>query len=404
MRVRLTAPADRPADRAGGQLRLRRVDVGRPRGRHGSRPASRRRCCTTSRFDVPAGPDRRAGRPDRLRQVHASPRSPVRLVDPAAGAVAARRRRRCASWPAAALAEHGRAGAAGRRSSSTTRSAATSTLDRPTCDDERGLGGAAAGPGRRLRRPRCPTGWTPWSASAAPRCPAGSGSGSPWPGRWPAGPGCSCSTTPPARSTRGSRRRSWPGCASGASSARSILVVAYRRATIALADEVVYLEHGRVVARGTPRRAAGHRARATPTWSPRTSEAEAERRARSTPERRGRPTRRRRGALDRHRSGTSRPPRAADAALVERGPADGGAGRRSGAGWRSRRSCGSGWPARCALPLVAMAGRVGRAGRRAAGHRPRAARAPAARTSAWSSIIVGGHRGRARGHHRSAAT
>jgi len=30
----------------------------------------------------------------------------------------------------------------------------------------------------------------------------------------------------------------------------SILVVAYRRATIALADEVVYLERGRVVARG----------------------------------------------------------------------------------------------------------------------------------------------------------
>ncbi|NES12222.1 ABC transporter ATP-binding protein [Micromonospora sp. PPF5-17] len=31
----------------------------------------------------------------------------------------------------------------------------------------------------------------------------------------------------------------------------SILVVAYRRATIALADEVIYVEHGRVVARGT---------------------------------------------------------------------------------------------------------------------------------------------------------
>jgi len=30
----------------------------------------------------------------------------------------------------------------------------------------------------------------------------------------------------------------------------SILVVAYRRATIALADEVVYLERGRVIARG----------------------------------------------------------------------------------------------------------------------------------------------------------
>lgn len=33
----------------------------------------------------------------------------------------------------------------------------------------------------------------------------------------------------------------------------SVLVVAYRRATIALADEVVYLEHGRVVARGSHR-------------------------------------------------------------------------------------------------------------------------------------------------------
>jgi ABC-type multidrug transport system fused ATPase/permease subunit len=33
----------------------------------------------------------------------------------------------------------------------------------------------------------------------------------------------------------------------------SVLVVAYRRATVALADEVVYLEHGRVVARGTHR-------------------------------------------------------------------------------------------------------------------------------------------------------
>ncbi len=31
----------------------------------------------------------------------------------------------------------------------------------------------------------------------------------------------------------------------------TVLVVAYRRATIALADEVVYLEHGRVLARGS---------------------------------------------------------------------------------------------------------------------------------------------------------
>ncbi|PWU50283.1 ABC transporter permease, partial [Micromonospora globispora] len=33
--------------------------------------------------------------------------------------------------------------------------------------------------------------------------------------------------------------------------AASILVVAYRRATIALADEVIYVEQGRVIARGT---------------------------------------------------------------------------------------------------------------------------------------------------------
>ncbi|MFD0905903.1 ABC transporter ATP-binding protein [Actinomadura sediminis] len=37
----------------------------------------------------------------------------------------------------------------------------------------------------------------------------------------------------------------------GAGSGSSVVVVAYRKATIALADEVVYLDHGRVTARGT---------------------------------------------------------------------------------------------------------------------------------------------------------
>ncbi|MBF9133557.1 ABC transporter ATP-binding protein [Plantactinospora sp. S1510] len=51
--------------------------------------------------------------------------------------------------------------------------------------------------------------------------------------------------------------RSTPSDATGTAGAgelppgASILVVAYRRATIALADEVVYVEHGRVVGRGT---------------------------------------------------------------------------------------------------------------------------------------------------------
>ena len=41
------------------------------------------------------------------------------------------------------------------------------------------------------------------------------------------------------------------GSLRGRNAGASILVVAYRRATIALADEVVYLEQGKVVATGT---------------------------------------------------------------------------------------------------------------------------------------------------------
>jgi len=37
----------------------------------------------------------------------------------------------------------------------------------------------------------------------------------------------------------------------GGQDAATVLVVAYRKATIALADEVVYVEHGRVLDRGT---------------------------------------------------------------------------------------------------------------------------------------------------------
>ena len=43
----------------------------------------------------------------------------------------------------------------------------------------------------------------------------------------------------------------------GAEGAPTVVVVAYRKATIALADEVVYVEHGRVVDRGHAPRAAG---------------------------------------------------------------------------------------------------------------------------------------------------
>ena len=121
----------------------------------------------------------------------------------------------------------------------------------------------------------CRAASTPWWASAAPPCPAGSGSGSPWPARSCAGRGCCCSTTPPAASTPRSSRRSWPACRHRLDrTPTSVLVVAYRKATIALADEVVFVDQGRVVARGPHERAAGRRSRATATWSPPTSEAE----------------------------------------------------------------------------------------------------------------------------------
>ena len=61
--------------------------------------------------------------------------------------------------------------------------------------------------------PRCPTGSTPGSASAARPCPAGSGSGWRWPAPSSAGRGCWCSTTPPAPSTPPSRRASSTPCA-----------------------------------------------------------------------------------------------------------------------------------------------------------------------------------------------
>jgi len=69
-----------------------------------------------------------------------------------------------------------------------------------------------AWPRPRTSSRRCRPGSTPRSASAAPPCPAASASASPSPGRWCAGRGCSCWTTPPARSTRTSRPRYWPAC------------------------------------------------------------------------------------------------------------------------------------------------------------------------------------------------
>ena len=64
-------------------------------------------------------------------------------------------------------------------------------------------------------------------------------------------------------STRRSKPASWPAC--GVAAPSTVVVVAYRMATIALADEVVYIEHGRVLDRGLTR-SCWSAARATASW------------------------------------------------------------------------------------------------------------------------------------------
>ena len=151
-------------------------------------------------FDVRRGHDRRARRPDRRR---ASPRSP-----------------RC--WSAWSTPTAGRSlldGVDVRELAAGAVAGAAALVPQQTFlfDDtvrgnvtlgrrrrrRRGLGGAAARPGRRLRRGAARRARHA-SASAAPRCPAGSASASRWPARWCAARGCSCSTTRPPASTRGS--------------------------------------------------------------------------------------------------------------------------------------------------------------------------------------------------------
>ena len=135
----------------------------------------------------------------------------VRLVDPDAGTRRAGRGGRARADRRVA-GRHCRPGRRRCRSSSTTPSGPTSPSTGPA-STTRTSGRRCGWPRRTGSSRRCPTGWTPWSASGAPRSPAGSGSGSPWPVRWPAGPACWCSTTRPAPSTRAWRRPSSPGCA-----------------------------------------------------------------------------------------------------------------------------------------------------------------------------------------------
>ena len=225
-----------------GGCRAGRSRAGRrPAGRAGpaagaARPRLRRR----------ARPHRRAGRPHRERQVHAGHAAgPAGRPGHRRGAGGRRR-------PARAAARRGLRHAALVSQSTflfddTVRGNVTLGAE---IDGRRGVGGAAAGPGRPVRRRAARRARHPGRRARhdAVRRPAAAAR---------AGPGAG----PPAAAARPRRRhqqrrpdgrggRSCAGCARP-TSAPTVVVVAYRRATIALADEVVYVEHGRVVARGT---------------------------------------------------------------------------------------------------------------------------------------------------------
>ena len=84
-------------------------------------------------------------------------------------------------------------------------------------------------------------------------CPAASGSGSRWPGRWPSSPGCCCSTSRCRRSTAALRERL-------AHDLRDILVAAGTTALLvthdqeeafAVADRMALMRAGRLVQSGT---------------------------------------------------------------------------------------------------------------------------------------------------------
>ena len=230
------------------------------RRRHASatrRPATPRRCSTASTSTRRAGRDRRDRRPHRQRQVDRRPAAPPLLR---------RRRRRGAASTATTSATS--------RSLSLRRHVgivldepflfSVSVRDniaygRPDATDARGRGRGPGGPGPRVHHATCPTATTPSSASAATRCRAASASASPSPARCWSTRGSSCSTTPPAPSTSRSRSAIHDALATLLAD-RTTIVIAHRLSTIGLADRVVLLEGGRVVAERHPRRAAGHRA------------------------------------------------------------------------------------------------------------------------------------------------
>ena len=120
--------------------------------------------------------------------------------------------------------------------------------------------------GLRPSRARAGSG-SAWSWSAWPRagrrtrtsCPAASGSGSRWPGRWPRTRRWCCSTSRSRRWTRGcgsSCARRWRGsCARAGASA--LLVTHNQQEALSLADVVAVMRDGRIEQVGPPEEVYG---------------------------------------------------------------------------------------------------------------------------------------------------
>ena len=100
------------------------------------------------------------------------------------------------------------------------------------------------------------------SASAASRSRADSASASRSPERWLVSPSCCSSTTPRRASTRRPRPASSPASSSLLSG--TVITVASRPSTIALADDVLFVERGRVAGFGSHRELFAQRGRVPP--------------------------------------------------------------------------------------------------------------------------------------------
>ena len=127
--------------------------------------------------------------------------------------------------------------------------AANIAFAEPDADRRLDRARARGSPGHTTSSWACPRRTTRSSASAACRCRAASASASPSPVRSSPTRGCSCSTMRPQR-VDPSKEHEIRSAMATVMDGRTTIVIAHRPGTIALADTVVLLDDGRVVASG----------------------------------------------------------------------------------------------------------------------------------------------------------